>query len=120
MQVEEFSVFEYEYVDGGNFKSWDLLLLRGKASPSDINRITSCMLDSEFFIAEQVGIPPVYSGVTKYGNRDLDVATHHFCKLRSATEIEISELKCHGSVSDIITAFEDAKEHWHYSLSPFG
>lgn len=104
-----FSIFEYQYRDGGNFKSCDALLLRGEATTSAIQRLASSLIDSEFFYAEEVSIPPLFEGVTKWGQSDLDVSWHEFCALRPATPQESIELKCYGDLDELIAAFEKAK-----------
>lgn len=105
-----FSVFEYCYCDAGNFKSWGRLLIEGIAKPEDISALADRLESGEFFIAEQVGIPPLYEGLWKLSNGPTvdDHVWHRFHDLRRATEGEIGNVR-HGSVDDLLNRFRNVK-----------
>jgi hypothetical protein len=55
----QFSVIEYLYRDASNYKAWGELLIKGVFSETDINLLRSCLYDTEFFVPEEVSIPPL-------------------------------------------------------------
>ena len=57
----KFSVFSYLYRDASNYKAFGLLLLKGTASADDVEIWRQHFESSEFFIAEQLGIPALYA-----------------------------------------------------------
>ena len=61
--MTEFSIFDYLYRDASNYKSWGSLLLEGSATKTDLELLRACLESGEFFISEQVGIPPLYAGL---------------------------------------------------------
>ena len=113
-----FSVFEYCYRDAANFKSWGQLLLEGIASEHDAESITARLESGEFFIAEQVGVPPLYESlwILSHGPTDDDHVWHQFQGLRSVSEFEIGAI-LHGSVEDLLSRFKDVKM-WNLERSP--
>jgi hypothetical protein len=58
--ITPYSSFEYQYRDGGNFRSRNFVLLEGKANSDIIKNSRSCRIDGMWFIAEQVGIPVLF------------------------------------------------------------
>lgn len=52
--------FDYMYRDAGNFKAFGTVVLKGSMSQADQVMVRSRLSDGEFFIAEQVGVPPLY------------------------------------------------------------
>lgn len=113
-------VLEYQYRDGGNNKSFGAILLRGEANDALISELKDCLIEKTFFVAEQVEIPPVYQGLTRWGPSSLDHPYHEFWILRPATAVEAGEYECSGDLSDYIERFKKAKDHWDVQLSPFG
>ena len=55
-----YTVFEYLYRDASNFKAYGSILLRGDFSRDQHNELIQSLEGGEFFIAEQVGMPPLY------------------------------------------------------------
>ena len=105
----DFCIFEYQYRDGGNFKSFGTLLLSGKATENAKERIQAKLTDYICFYVEDLGIPPLFKGVWKWGFSTLDVPWHEFCDLRPATAQEIAELQCFGDLDKLISDFERIK-----------
>jgi hypothetical protein len=104
-----YTVFEYLYRDGGNFKSWGTVLLKGTFSEEVQNTITSCLIDGMWFVAKNVGLPDLFEGVTQWGPSDLDHCWHEMADLRPATESEIHEHDCHGTLDELVDAFQAVK-----------
>lgn len=112
-------VFEYLYRDGSNYKAWGEILLSGTPSQNDIEALRACLESGENFVAEQVGIPPVYKELWDLSGgpgRD-DHALHEFVTLRAASEHERKSLPLFGELSNLLKTFQ-AVTKWDYSLSP--
>jgi hypothetical protein len=112
-------VFEYLYRDGSNYKAWGSLLLSGEPTHEDVTALKECLESGEYFVAEQVGIPPVYKELWDLsgGPTDDDHALHEFVTLREATEDERKLLPLFGGLSNLLKTFQ-AVTKWDYSLSP--
>ena len=87
-------VFEYMYRDAGNWKTFHEVLLAGCIDAAAEDVIWSFLGGDGFFIAEQVGLPPlqpqhllIYDAIE---DEDLDHAFHEFLSLRPATSEDIS------------------------------
>jgi len=112
IEKTNFCVFEYQNRDGGNFKSYGILLLRGQASEDAKERIQATLIDQMFFYEEDVQIPALYEGLWKWGFSTLDIYWHEFIDLRPATDQEITELPCFGDLEELTCKFEKAKTKW--------
>lgn len=109
-----FSIFEYLYRDASNYKAWGSVLLTGVTTPSETQLLTSCLVDSCFFVAEQVAVPVLYEALYQFsgGETEDDHAFHEFFALRAATQKEVSTLPIWGSVEDLLRAFREARGAW--------
>lgn len=87
---EEYCVFEYLYRDASNYKACGEILLSGDPSKINIETLRACLESGEYFVAEQVGIPPVYKELWDMsgGPTSDDHALHEFVTLRAASEDE--------------------------------
>jgi len=112
LNSNSYSTFEYQYRDGGNFKSCDFIVLDGQITDTMIERLTSCLIDGMWFMANQVGLPDLFEGVQKWGHSSLDVSWHEFIALRPAMQEEIIEKSCFGKLSDLLDTFQRAKSNW--------
>ncbi len=101
----EYSTFGYLYRDGGNFKSWGMLLLSGAADEADKRILISCLDSGLWFSAEKLGIPVLYEGLTKFGPSSLDHTWHEFDDLRPATQSEIESNVCFGTLAAFLKSF---------------
>ncbi|MDH7974163.1 hypothetical protein QH494_18395 [Sphingomonas sp. AR_OL41] len=74
------TAFEYLYRDASNYKSHSQVYLSGRLSGADRALIVSKLQDGEFFVAEQVGIPPLYEALYALsdGPTDDDHRWHEF------------------------------------------
>ena len=102
----KYSTFEYLYRDGGNFKSWGMLLLSGDTTESDKTLLISCLDSGLWFSAEKFNIPVLYESLLKFGLSSLDHTWHEFSDLRPATQQEIESNKCYGSLRDLLQRFK--------------
>ncbi len=116
---KEYCVFEYLYRDASNYKAWGEVLLSGVPLPDDIVALRACLESSEYFVAEQVGIPAVYKELWDLsgGPTSDDHALHEFVALRLANEDERKTLPLFGELSSLLKTFQ-AVTKWDYSLSP--
>ena len=99
-----FSVFEYLYRDAGNWKAWGQLLLEGAPSANDISSLTESFESGAFFIAEQLGIPPLFQQFwTQYGGPTQDDHSwHEFAGVPPATQEEVSHGTIWGTMETLI------------------
>lgn len=111
-ESKHYCIFEYQYRDGGNFKSCDFVILEGEVTDITIDVITACLIDGLWFMANQVGLPDLFEGVQKWGPSDLDVSWHEFVELKPATDDDISTKPIYGKLSDLLDAFKNAKGLW--------
>jgi len=91
-------------------------LPHGKATEED--RVVSKLVDGEFFIAEQLGIPTLYSELWEFsgGPTEDDHVWHTFNLFRSPIDEE-PRLAVWGSVSELVERFEKVSS-WNEELSP--
>lgn len=110
---------EYLYRDANNFKAFGQLLLSGKLSNIDIVEIKLFLDSCEYFVAEQVDIPTLYSQLWKYSNGPTiaDHTFHEFMELRSATGEEVASLEVWGYIATLLSTFRNAGQYWDCSRS---
>ena len=53
------TAFEYQYRDADNFKAFGTVILDGAVSEADESVVRAHLNSGEFFIAEQIGVPPL-------------------------------------------------------------
>lgn len=116
---EGFTVFEYMYRDGGNFKTGGSLLLsgRGKNAEAEIRR---CLEWDGQFVAEQIGIPTLCEEHWESagdGPSDLDHAFHEFVGLRPAEDGDLA-LPVWGTLGAMLERMQKAAGRWNVTLSP--
>ncbi len=114
----EFSIFEYCYRDAANYKAWGSLLLQGSCSESDIKDLRSHFDAGDFFIAEQLEIPPLYDELWALSGGPTidDHVWHTFYTLRPAATEE-TNTRVFGTVENLISKIKDVKT-WNETLSP--
>jgi hypothetical protein len=113
------SVFEYVYRDAGGYSTYGELLLVGQVAPHEITTIERSLEGCEFFIAEQVQIPPLYEQLWRYSNGPTgdDHVWHTYSGIRPARMQEVESLPVHRTVSEIARRFGSVSR-WKLSLSP--
>lgn len=116
--MQPFCVFEYLYRDASNYKVWGTLVLQGTATEYDLEVLATHFESGEFFIAEQLDIPPLYAELWEFSNGPSidDHVWHTFYALRPATEEDIKE-SIFDTVKNFISKIEAVK-NWNQELSP--
>lgn len=116
---EGFSVFEYMYRDGGNFKTGACLLLSGHDQNAEAE-IRRCLEWDDQFVAEQIGVPSLCEEHWKSaddGPSDLDHAFHEFVGLRPAGAGDLA-LPVWGTLGAMLERMQKAAGKWDVTLSP--
>jgi len=112
------TIFEYCYRDAANFKAFGKLWLEGEMAPAERRVIESRLADGEYFIAEQVGIPPLYDQLYSLsdGHTSDDHCWHELFDIRYAAILP-ADAKPWGSVDDLVRRFGTAGE-WDQRHTP--
>jgi hypothetical protein len=107
------------YRDGSNYKAWGAILLAGEATKENAAALKECLESGEYFVAEQVGVPPVYKELWDLsgGPTSDDHALHEFVALRAATDEERKSMPLFGELLHLLKNFQSVTK-WDYSLSP--
>ena len=82
------TIFEYMYRDADNFKAFGSVLLDGPINEADKATVRSRLESGEFFIAEQVGLSPLYAQLYQWSNgpTESDHCWHEFVGFRESGE----------------------------------
>lgn len=111
------SAFDYMYRDAGNFKAFGTIILEGPLSAADQELICSRLSSQEFFIAEQVGVPPLYQELYRWsgGATSSDHCWHEFVGFResAAPERDSDRIK----TKEFVSRFTAVKS-WNETRSP--
>ncbi|MBO9696671.1 MAG: hypothetical protein J7499_10785 [Sphingopyxis sp.] len=112
------TIFEYCYRDAANYKSFGKLWLEGRMTPAERRVIESRLADGEYFIAEQIGIPPLYEQLYSLsdGHTSDDHCWHELFDIRHAGILP-ADAKPWGSVDDLVRRFGVAEE-WDQRHTP--
>ena len=119
MGAKRFCVFEYLYRDADNFKAWGALLLNGALTDAQVAEMRSKFESEELFIAEQIGVPPLYQELWAYfgGLTESDHPWHEFFALRPADENDFATGTPWGTANDLLNAVTKVAL-WKEQLSP--
>lgn len=119
MSGKDFSVFEYLYRDAGNFKAWGTALLEGTLTEAQVGEMRSTFDGGEYFIAEQIGVRPLYEELWKYsdGPTESDHVWHEFVALYPAEENDLARSDPWGKATALLNAIR-AISCWNERLSP--
>lgn len=112
------TIFEYCYRDAANYKSFGTLWLDGEMASDARRAIENSLADGEYFIAEQVGIPPLYDQLYSLsdGHTSDDHCWHELFGIRQAATMPV-DAKLWGSVDDLVRRF-GAVEKWDQFHTP--
>ena len=112
-------VFNYLYCDASNYKAFGSVWLTGTLTGGERAELIRHLESGEFFVAEQIGVPPLYS--TLFGNgggpTEDDHAWHMFEDFCEKDELA-ENAEVWGEASSLLTAFRAARENWQPELSP--
>jgi hypothetical protein len=117
---DHYCVFEYMYRDAGNWKTHGALLLLGDGGDAQ-KTLRGCLEWGDLFVAEQVGVPPLYEehfAASGDGPSDLDHAYHEFVDLRPATEEDVASIPVAGNLAELLERMRTAAGRWDVRLSP--
>lgn len=116
--MNDLSVFEYFYCDASNYTVWGSVVLLGRVTEADRQLLLQHFTASEFFIAEQLGIPPLYTELWDLsgGPTSADHVWHTFHALRLAGPEDINALAV-DTVANFIARTRSV-QHWDEKLSP--
>lgn len=97
-------VFEYLYRDASNYKQYEVVLLSGAWNVAADAAIRSALFESQYFIAEQVGLKPLQR---RFGRRnDDDHIWHEFVELRAAASLRDVDLaESERTLASLVDAF---------------
>lgn len=115
-----FTIFEYLYRDAANFKSYGSILLSGRITQPERELIEGKLESGEFFIAEQIGIQPLYEALYELsgGATEQDHAWHSFGGFRDVTDADaLDDMECWGSTEEFTKRFARIKS-WNVQHSP--
>jgi hypothetical protein len=112
-------VFDYLYRDASNYKAFGSVRLTGILTEAERTELVECLDGSEFFVAEQIGVPPLYPALFEEGGgpTEDDHAWHMFEGFREEREMA-EEAVVWGEASALLAAFRAAKGKWRLELSP--
>jgi hypothetical protein len=116
--LTNFSIFEYFYRDASNYKAWGSVLLKGEVTRAQVVKIRSRFDVEELFIAEQLGLPPLYAELWAFSNGPTcsDHVWHTFHDIRVAgSDLDLGAV--FGTVENFISRVESLS-HWNGKLSP--
>ena len=109
--MTSYTILEYQYRDAGNYKAFGELLLEGEMTPSDLADLTPYLYDGEYFIPEEVDIPPLQPLLWEEfgGPGEDDHEWHTFEKVRTACA-EDREQPIWGTKEDLFQRIQDKKQ----------
>jgi hypothetical protein len=110
-------LFQYLYRDGGNNKAFGEVTLDGELCDGAAAVIRAALLDGEWFIPEQVGLPPLQPQLAKWsgGRTELDHDLHEFVGLRRATDAR--DMRPETSIDELAAKFAQIGGRWDFGAS---
>lgn len=120
----EYCVFEYMYRDAANWKTVDKLVLQGPVQQSHVEAIFLALDSGLYFVAEQVGVPPLQrQHVELHGagsSEGLDHAFHELIAIRPAKGAELDAPIAAADLAELASRFRATNGRWTCTLSPYG
>ncbi|MFL9841466.1 hypothetical protein ABS767_10870 [Sphingomonas sp. ST-64] len=112
------TLFHYRYRDANNYKANGTVALTGVVPSECWEAALMRLEESEFFVAEQLDIPPLYSALYEFSNGPTlaDHCWHEFVEVAVTDTIE-PDTPLWGNATDF-TARLLAVSEWKGSLSP--
>jgi hypothetical protein len=113
----KWTIFEYLYRDAGIFIAFGSVALEGRLNDADRDAFRAKLISGEFFVAEQIGVPPLYEQLYQWsdGPTASDHCWHEFVGFRESGDPE----RCPngGNAKDFVARVISGTE-WDLSLSP--
>ncbi len=93
--------------------------MKGALTEAQVAEMRSKFESEEFFIAEQIGVPPLYQELWEYsdGPTESDHVWHEFFALRPSVENDLVEGAPWGTANAMLTAVLGIAR-WNERLSP--
>jgi len=112
------TIFEYLYRDAGNFKAFGSIALEGRINNADRESIRAKLNSGEFFVAEQIGVPPLYEQLYQWsdGPTASDHCWHEFLGFRETDRTD-SSTQSAATVAEFAARFNSIVQ-WDGTLSP--
>lgn len=109
------TTFDYLYRDASNFKAFGSVTLDRRINDAELAAIRGKLDGGEFFIAEQVGVPPLYEKLyqSSGGPTEADHCWHEFVALREGCQLGPADL----SAGELVARFAEVRQ-WNQELSP--
>lgn len=112
------TVFNYLYRDAGNYKAWGAIALEGEVAPEGWNAALANLELGEFFVAEQLGVPPLYNTLYKWsgGPTSADHCWHTFQGIQLVNKPDADAY--YWGASKIFVKHLLEVDQWRGELSP--
>lgn len=114
--------FEYRYRDAANFKALGRVKLKGTLSTTECREIVSKLEDGELFVAEQIGVPPLYESLYEYngGPTPADHCWHEFVAIHDCAD-QGDDADIWGTTDMLLSQFRslgrwDLRQSKHFAL----
>ncbi|MDB5709021.1 MAG: hypothetical protein JWL96_1091 [Sphingomonas bacterium] len=109
------TAFEYRYRDASNYKVSSRILLSGSLADEERALVMSKLHDDEFFVAEQVGIPPLREALYELsgGPTEDDHGWHEF--IAFIDEAPVIDEPLWGSARDLALKFANVRS-WDVAM----
>lgn len=113
------TLFEYRYRDADNFKAHGAVALEGCIDLSDWQHARKSFED-DLFIAEQLGIPPLYEQLYQWSNGPsvADHCWHEFVALTAVEETAVDRDTPRAGTAAAFVRRVAAVREWNGALSP--
>jgi hypothetical protein len=112
------TLFNYLYLDAGNYKVRGSLMLSGFITAEQKGIVENSFEGGEFFIAEQVGIPPLQHILQQdFGGANSDDHCWHSFDGWTVCETQSDQSNVHDTVDAFVERFGSVQE-WDENLSP--
>lgn len=108
------TAFSYIYRDASNYKASSIIYLSGKISKSQRRAVEGFLFDGEWFVAEQVGVPPLQD---RLGEPTADDHGFHEFEGWETYRALPEDVSVHSSLEIFIRRFASVNE-WNLDLSP--
>lgn len=111
------TAFEYLYRDAANYKAFGTIVLRGSHTDEDSQAIMNACESELYFVAEQVGVAPLYADLYQYsgGPTEDDHVFHEFIGLRAATPADGEPTN--AALAELVSSFRATGGCWDYTRS---
>lgn len=109
----------YVYRDASNFKSHGKVAMLGSITVRQEEMIRSRCDSGEFFVAEQIGVPPLYGKLYEFSNGPTpdDHCFHQFMSFEIVELNASADIELWGTVDDFVDRVSAIVE-WKLDLSP--